>query len=92
MLRTLGHPALLRFLKNVDVLIPPRPAHSSMLHVASPAPPCVTLHVELACLTLYLAYEKKRGKESCWYHFIKELDRMQGRGSQVGGLEAAALA
>ncbi|KAL4457345.1 hypothetical protein ABPG75_012210 [Micractinium tetrahymenae] len=37
---------------------------------------------ELACLTLYLAYEKKRGKESCWYDFIKELDRMQGRGSQ----------
>ncbi|KAL4418758.1 hypothetical protein ABPG77_005769, partial [Micractinium sp. CCAP 211/92] len=37
---------------------------------------------ELACLTLYLAYEKKRGKESCWYAFIKELDRMQGRGSQ----------
>ncbi|EFN55628.1 hypothetical protein CHLNCDRAFT_57818 [Chlorella variabilis] len=37
---------------------------------------------ELACLTLYLAYEKKRGKEGCWYRFIKELDRMQGRGSQ----------
>ncbi|PSC74659.1 3-oxoacyl-[acyl-carrier] synthase chloroplastic isoform B [Micractinium conductrix] len=37
---------------------------------------------ELACLTLYLAYEKKRGTEGCWFHFIKELDRMQGRGSQ----------
>lgn len=37
---------------------------------------------ELACLTLYLAYEKKRGEEGCWYRFIKELDRMQGRGSQ----------
>ena len=30
---------------------------------------------ELACLTLYLAYEKKRGKDSCWYHYIRELDR-----------------
>lgn len=30
---------------------------------------------ELACLTLYMMYEKKRGKASKWYHFIKELDR-----------------
>ncbi|KAI7838734.1 hypothetical protein COHA_007530 [Chlorella ohadii] len=37
---------------------------------------------ELALLTLYLAYEKKRGKEGCFYPFIRELDRMQGRGSQ----------
>jgi histone-lysine N-methyltransferase SETD3 len=42
-------------------------------------------YAELACLTLYLAYEKKRGTEGCWYRFIKELDRMQGRGSQVRG-------
>lgn len=37
---------------------------------------------ELACLTLYLSYEKKRGKDSVWYPFIKELDRQGGRGSQ----------
>lgn len=37
---------------------------------------------ELACLTLYLAYEKKRGKDSFWYPFIKELDRQGGRGPQ----------
>ncbi|KAI3425759.1 hypothetical protein D9Q98_007734 [Chlorella vulgaris] len=37
---------------------------------------------ELACLTLYLAYEKKRGDEGCWFSYIKELDRMAGRGSQ----------
>eukprot|EP00891_Asterochloris_glomerata_P000308 jgi/Astpho2/308/fgenesh1_pg.00010_%23_65_t len=37
---------------------------------------------ELACLTLYLAYEKKRGKDSCWYHYIRELDRQRGRGQQ----------
>ena len=37
---------------------------------------------ELACLTLYLCYEKKRGKSSSLYPFIKELDRQAGRGSQ----------
>lgn len=26
---------------------------------------------ELACLTLYLMYEKKNGRESVWYEFIK---------------------
>lgn len=35
---------------------------------------------ELACLALYLMYEKKRGKESFWYPFIRELDRQRGRG------------
>lgn len=37
---------------------------------------------ELACLTLYLSYEKKRGTDSFWYPLIKELDRQGGRGSQ----------
>lgn len=37
---------------------------------------------ELACLTLYLSYEKKRGKDSVWFPFIKELDRQAGRGPQ----------
>lgn len=37
---------------------------------------------ELACLTLYLSYEKKRRQDSFWYPFIKELDRMGGRGAQ----------
>ncbi|GLT33128.1 hypothetical protein SLA2020_077410 [Shorea laevis] len=35
---------------------------------------------ELACLTLYLMYEKKQGKKSFWYPYIKELDRQRGRG------------
>ncbi|XP_078150504.1 rubisco methyltransferase family protein isoform X1 [Carex rostrata] len=35
---------------------------------------------ELACLALYLMYEKKQGKKSFWYLFIKELDRQRGRG------------
>lgn len=35
---------------------------------------------ELACLTLFLCYEKKRGAESALYPFIKELDRQAGRG------------
>lgn len=35
---------------------------------------------ELACLALYLMYEKKRGKDSFWYPFIRELDRQRGRG------------
>eukprot|EP00873_Tetraselmis_striata_P018202 jgi/Tetstr1/438466/TSEL_027021.t1 len=38
---------------------------------------------ELACLTLYLMYEKKNGRKSFWYEFIKELDRERGRG-QLG--------
>lgn len=37
---------------------------------------------ELACLTLYLSYEKKRGEESFWHPFIKELDHQRGRGPQ----------
>ena len=35
---------------------------------------------ELACLALYLMYEKKQGKDSYWYPYIKELDRHRGRG------------
>ncbi|KAL2610275.1 hypothetical protein R1flu_028848 [Riccia fluitans] len=35
---------------------------------------------ELACLALYLMYEKKRGKDSFWYPYIRELDRQRGRG------------
>lgn len=35
---------------------------------------------ELACLALYLMYEKKQGKKSVWYPFIRELDRQRGRG------------
>ncbi|KAJ6817768.1 ribulose-1,5 bisphosphate carboxylase/oxygenase large subunit N-methyltransferase, chloroplastic [Iris pallida] len=35
---------------------------------------------ELACLALYLMYEKKQGKKSLWYPFIMELDRQRGRG------------
>ena len=37
---------------------------------------------ELAVLTLYLCYEKKKGPESDIYQFIKELDRQAARGSQ----------
>lgn len=37
---------------------------------------------ELACLALYLMYEKKKGEESLWWPFIKELDRQAGRGPQ----------
>ena len=37
---------------------------------------------ELACLTLYMMYEKLRGKDSRWYEFIKELDKQRGRGQQ----------
>eukprot|EP00887_Chlorella_sp_A99_P007961 scaffold12.g7961.t1 len=37
---------------------------------------------ELSILALYLCYEKKRGRESAWHAFIKELDRMAGRGPQ----------
>lgn len=35
---------------------------------------------ELACLALYLMYEKKQGKKSFWYPYIRELDRQRGRG------------
>eukprot|EP00252_Welwitschia_mirabilis_P009471 TRINITY_DN22071_c0_g1_i1.p1 TRINITY_DN22071_c0_g1~~TRINITY_DN22071_c0_g1_i1.p1 ORF type:complete len:501 (+),score=90.01 TRINITY_DN22071_c0_g1_i1:173-1675(+) len=35
---------------------------------------------ELACLALYLMYEKKQGKESFWHPLIRELDRQRGRG------------
>lgn len=35
---------------------------------------------ELACLALYLMYEKKQGKKSFWHPFIQELDRQRGRG------------
>ncbi|CAN6969216.1 unnamed protein product [Brassica oleracea var. botrytis] len=35
---------------------------------------------ELACLALYLMYEKKQGKKSVWYPYIRELDRQRGRG------------
>ncbi len=38
---------------------------------------------ELACLTLYLMYEKKEGRKSFWFEYIKELDRQRGRG-QMG--------
>lgn len=38
---------------------------------------------ELACLTLYLMYEKKRGRSSEWAPLIRELDRTRGRG-QMG--------
>ncbi|KAL8110106.1 uncharacterized protein LOC141671665 [Apium graveolens] len=35
---------------------------------------------ELACLALYLMYEKKQGRKSFWYPYIRELDRQRGRG------------
>lgn len=38
---------------------------------------------ELACLTLYMMYEKKIGKESFWYYYIKELDKQRARGPQA---------
>lgn len=38
---------------------------------------------ELACLALYLMYEKKIGKESFWYAYIKELDKQRARGYQA---------
>ena len=34
---------------------------------------------ELACLTLYLMYEKKNGKQSVWYEFIKARGRAAAR-------------
>ena len=37
---------------------------------------------EIACLTLYLAYEKIRRKDSPIYPYIKELDRQGARGPQ----------
>ena len=30
---------------------------------------------ELACVTLYMMYEKMNGKKSRWHPYIKELDR-----------------
>ncbi|XP_031381544.1 ribulose-1,5 bisphosphate carboxylase/oxygenase large subunit N-methyltransferase, chloroplastic isoform X1 [Punica granatum] len=38
---------------------------------------------ELACLALYLMYEKKQGKKSFWYPYIRELDRQRGRGQMA---------
>ncbi|GIL80626.1 hypothetical protein Vretimale_9217 [Volvox reticuliferus] len=38
---------------------------------------------ELACLALYLMYEKKLKKKSFWYPYIKELDKQQARGPQA---------
>ncbi|KAJ7974764.1 N-methyltransferase [Quillaja saponaria] len=35
---------------------------------------------ELACLALYLMYEKKQGKKSFWSSYIRELDCQLGRG------------
>jgi len=44
---------------------------------------------ELACLTLYLMYEKKEGMQSFWYPYIKELDRLRARGQS--GVESPIL-
>ncbi|KAL6749765.1 hypothetical protein V8C86DRAFT_2833769 [Haematococcus lacustris] len=38
---------------------------------------------ELACLTLYLMYEKKLREDSFWQPYIKELDRQRARGTQA---------
>eukprot|EP01026_Neomeris_dumetosa_P048980 TRINITY_DN424_c0_g1_i2.p1 TRINITY_DN424_c0_g1~~TRINITY_DN424_c0_g1_i2.p1 ORF type:complete len:491 (-),score=44.36 TRINITY_DN424_c0_g1_i2:270-1694(-) len=38
---------------------------------------------ELACLALYLCYEKKRGSDSFWYPFIKCMDKQRARGPQA---------
>eukprot|EP00882_Tetradesmus_deserticola_P007868 GHRQ01008282.1.p1 GENE.GHRQ01008282.1~~GHRQ01008282.1.p1 ORF type:complete len:243 (+),score=80.61 GHRQ01008282.1:315-1043(+) len=38
---------------------------------------------ELACLALYMMYEKKVGKDGFWYQYIKELDRQAARGVQA---------
>jgi len=38
---------------------------------------------ELACLTLYLMFEKKTGEGSFWQPYIKELDRQRARGTQA---------
>ena len=32
---------------------------------------------ELACVTLYMMYEKMNGKKSRWHQYIKELDRCE---------------
>jgi len=37
---------------------------------------------ELSVLTMFLMYEKKRGEESQWYNYIKELDRIGARSQQ----------
>lgn len=44
---------------------------------------------ELACLTLYMMYEKKQGFQSFWHPYIKELDRQRARGQQ--GVESPIL-
>jgi hypothetical protein len=44
---------------------------------------------ELAILALHLMYEKKRGAESFWAPYIRELDRQGARGAQ-GAVSAAA--
>lgn len=44
---------------------------------------------ELGCLALYMMYEKKNGKNSFWYSYIKELDRLRARGQQ--GSESPVL-
>ncbi|KAG2486389.1 hypothetical protein HYH03_014967 [Edaphochlamys debaryana] len=38
---------------------------------------------EMACLALFLMYEKKMGKASFWHPFIKELDKQRARGPQA---------
>lgn len=38
---------------------------------------------ELACLALYLMYEKMLGKDSYWYPYIHELDKQRGRGQEA---------
>ncbi|GMH40672.1 hypothetical protein BSKO_08576 [Bryopsis sp. KO-2023] len=44
---------------------------------------------ELACLTLYMMYEKKQGTESFWHPYIRELDNQRARGQQ--GVESPIL-
>lgn len=38
---------------------------------------------EISVLTLYMMYEKKVGKGSFWYQYIKELDKQRARGVQA---------
>ena len=65
-------------------------SNSTNFDLMPPALPCSTAEMltagklsELACLTLYLMYEKKVGKKSFWYQYIKELDRQRARGVQA---------
>jgi hypothetical protein len=46
---------------------------------------------ELSILSLVLAYEKKSGKKSRWFPFIKELDRQRARSAAAGGSESPLL-